>query len=197
MMPILEFAITVAIISASGVLAPGPLFTSNVAYGIRGGWKSGIKVAYGHTLVELPLVILIGIGAVSLNAFPFFREYVSILGAISLFIFAGLQIRSSVKKSTLENMPKHGPFFIGIVLSALNPFFLIWWLGIGFKLISDALLSYSFIGIGIVFGLHIWMDYAWLGAVGFLSSRGKTILSTKNYKIFMIALSGILFYFGI
>jgi len=79
----------------------------------------------------------------------------------------------------------------------LNPFFLIWWITIGFKLISDAILLYSFVGIGIMFGFHIWMDYAWLGTVGFLSSRGKNILSTRNYKIFMIALSGSLVYFGI
>ena len=197
MTSILEFAITVIIISVSGVMAPGPLFASNVAYGIRGGWKSGIKIAYGHTLVELPLVILVGIGAISLGTFPQFREYISILGATSLFVFAALQIRESYKRSTFEQQPKHGPFFIGIVFSALNPFFLIWWFTIGFKLISDALVLYSFVGIIMVFGFHIWMDYAWLGTVGFLSNRGKTILSTKNYKIFMIILSGVLVYFGI
>ncbi|SRR5579885_31738 len=197
MTSILEFAITVIVISVSGVMAPGPLFASNVAYGIKGDWKSGIKIAYGHTLVELPLVILLGIGAISLQVFPHFREYISILGAISLFVFAAFQIRDLYKKTKSEKIPKHGPFFIGIVLSALNPFFLIWWFTIGFKLISDALVLYSFVGIGIVFGFHIWMDYAWLGTVGFLSNRGKTILSTRNYKIFMVALSGVLVYFGI
>ncbi|MGI0101102.1 MAG: LysE family transporter [Nitrosotalea sp.] len=197
MTTLLEFAITVITISVSGVMSPGPLFTANVAYGIRGGWKTGIKMAGGHTIVELPLVILLGIGAISFTTFPQFREYISILGAISLFVFSGLQIRTTLRKSPSGNLPKHGPFFIGILFSALNPFFLIWWITIGFKLISDAILLYSFVGIGIMFGFHIWMDYAWLGTVGFLSSRGKKILSTKNYKVFMIALSGVLVYFGI
>jgi len=197
MTSILEFAATVIIISVSGVMSPGPLFAANVAYGTRSGWKAGIKMAYGHTLVELPLVILLGIGAISLGVLPQFREYISILGAISLFAFAGLQIRTTYKGSFLQSSPKYGPFFMGVLLSALNPFFLIWWFTIGFKLISDSLVLYSFIGIGIMFGFHIWMDYAWLGTVGFLSKRGKNILSTKNYKIFMIALSGILVYFGI
>ncbi|MDE1867394.1 MAG: LysE family transporter [Thaumarchaeota archaeon] len=197
MTPILEFALTVITISVSGVMSPGPLFAANVAYGTRGGWKTGIRMAFGHTIVELPLVILLGIGAISLVVLPQFREYTSILGAISLFVFSGLQIRTAMMKSSSSQLPKHGPFIMGILLSALNPFFLIWWFTIGFKLISDALLLYTFIGIGIMFGLHIWMDYAWLGTVGFLSSRGKKILSTKNYKIFMIALSGVLVYFGI
>ena len=197
MTTLLEFGLMVITISVSGVMAPGPLFAANVAYGTRGGWKTGIKMAGGHTIVELPLVILLGIGAISFTAFPQFREYISILGAISLFVFAGLQVRTTLRKSDSGNLPKHGPFFIGILLSALNPFFLIWWITIGFKLISDAILLYSFAGIGIMFGFHIWMDYAWLGTVGFLSSRGKKILSAKNYKIFMITLSGVLVYFGI
>ena len=197
MTTLLEFALTVITISVSGVMSPGPLFAANVAYGTGGGWKTGIKMAGGHTMVELPLVILLGIGAISFTVFPQFREYISILGAISLFVFAGLQIRTTLRKTDSGNLPKHGPFFIGILLSALNPFFLIWWVTVGFKLISDAILLYSFVGIGIMFGFHIWMDYAWLGTVGFLSSRGKKILSTKNYKIFMIALSGVLIYFGI
>ncbi|MGI0047351.1 MAG: LysE family transporter [Nitrosotalea sp.] len=197
MTSILEFALTVIIISASGVMSPGPLFTANVAYGTRVGWKAGINMAYGHTIVEFPFVILLGIGAISLSTFPQFKEYISILGAISLFAFAGLQVKTALLGSSSNQLPKHGPFFVGILLSVLNPFFLIWWLTIGFKLITDALVLYSFIGIIIMFGFHIWMDYAWMGTVGFLSNRGKTILSTKNYKIFMIALSGILVYFGI
>ena len=197
MTSLLEFAITVITISVSGVMSPGPLFTANVAYGVKGGWKSGIKLAYGHTVVELPLVILLDIGAISLTTFPQFREYISILGAISLFVFAGLQLRAVLKKSSQGYSSRHGPFFIGVLLSALNPFFLIWWFTIGFKLITDALVLYSFVGIAIMFAFHIWMDYVWLGGVGFLSSRGKKIISAKNYRIFMIAISGILIYFGI
>jgi len=197
MTSLLEFAITVFTISVSGVMLPGPLFTANVAYGVKGGWKSGIKLAYGHTVVELPLVILLGIGAISLTTFPQFKEYISVLGAVSLFAFAGLQLRAIFSKSSQDYSSKHGPFFVGILLSAFNPFFLIWWFTIGLKLITDALILYSFAGIAIMFAFHIWMDYAWLGGVGLLSSRGKKILSAKNYRIFIATISGVLVYFGV
>ena len=133
----------------------------------------------------------------SLSALPQFREYVSILGALSLFGFAGLQIRNVLKRSSSKYAPQHGPFLAGILLTALNPFFLVWWFTIGFKLISDALLLYSLIGIGVMFVFHIWMDYAWLGIVGYLSGRGKKILLEKNYNVFMISISCVLVYFGI
>ncbi|HEV2193623.1 MAG TPA: LysE family transporter [Nitrosopumilaceae archaeon] len=197
MVTLVEFAIIVITISLSGVMSPGPLFAANVAYGLKGGIKTGLKMAYGHTVVELPLVVLLGIGAISLATIPQFREITSILGASSLFVFAGIQIKSTIKKPSTIFEGKHGPFLAGIILSGLNPFFLIWWFTIGFKLITDAIILYSFIGIGIMFVFHIWMDYAWICSVAFLSSKGKKIISNKKYSIFMIAISGVLVYFGV
>ncbi|MBA4437158.1 MAG: LysE family transporter [Nitrosopumilus sp.] len=194
----LEFAVLVIVISASGVMAPGPLFAANISYGLREGGKSGIKMATGHTIVELPLVILLGIGVFSLESFPEFRTIISILGAITLFIFAALQIRTILREKQVSvKNSKHGSLITGILLSGLNPFFIIWWLTIGFKLISDAMLIWAFSGVLIMFGLHIWMDFVWLGGVSFLASKSTRILSNKNYKILMIGLSVMLIYFGI
>jgi len=157
MIQFFEFTILVIIVSVSGVMAPGPLFAANVSYGLKGGAKTGIKMAIGHTIVELPLVILLGIGVFSLEIFPEFRTIISILGAITLFVFAT----------------------------------------IGFKLISDAMILWSFGGILIMFVLHIWMDFVWLGAVSFFASKSSGILSNRNYKVLMLGISGMLVYFGI
>ena len=198
MIQFFEFTILVIIVSVSGVMAPGPLFAANVSYGLKGGAKTGIKMAIGHTIVELPLVILLGIGVFSLEIFPEFRTIISILGAITLFVFATLQIKTALRKEkTKISNPKQGPLVAGILLSALNPFFIIWWLAIGFKLISDAMILWSFGGILIMFVLHIWMDFVWLGAVSFFASKSSGILSNRNYKVLMLGISGMLIYFGI
>ena len=198
MIQFFEFAILVIIVSVSGVMAPGPLFAANVAYGLKGGVKTGIKMAIGHTIVELPLVILLGIGVFSLEIFPEFRTIISILGAITLFVFATIQIKTVLRKEKIKTSnPKQGPLIAGILLSALNPFFIIWWLAIGFKLISDAMILWSFAGILIMFVLHIWMDFVWLGAVSFFASKSSGILSNRNYKVLMLGISGMLVYFGI
>lgn len=193
-----EFALSVIVISASGVMAPGPLFAANVSYGLREGARSGIKMAIGHTIVEFPLIVLLGVGVFSLEIFPEFRTIISILGAITLFVFAIIQIKTIfIRKKISKVKVKQGPLITGILLSALNPFFIIWWLTIGFKLISDAMLIWAFAGILILFLLHIWMDFAWLGAISFLTSKSSKILSNRNYKMLMIGLSGALIYFGI
>jgi len=193
-----EFAILVIVISSSGVMAPGPLFAANVSYGLREGARSGIKMAIGHTIIEFPLVILLGIGVVSLEIFPEFRTVLSIFGAITLFAFAILQIKTVLQKKEHNiSKSKQGPLITGITLSALNPFFIIWWLTIGFKLISEAMLIWAFSGILEVFFLYIWMDFVWLGGVSFLVSKSSQIISNRSYKILMTGLSLMLVYFGI
>jgi len=193
----IEFAVTVILVSASGVMAPGPLFAANIASGLRGGGKAGIKMAVGHTIVELPLVILLGIGVFSFGIFPEFKTLISILGAITLFVFAGIQIKTTLQmKETTFNL-KHNTVLTGIILSALNPFFIIWWLSVGFKLISDAMLMWAVAGIFIVFLLHIWMDFVWLYSIAGLASKSSKIISGKNYRILMVCLSVMLIYFGI
>ena len=198
MTQVFDFAILVIVVSASGVMAPGPLFATNMMYGLKQGTKAGIKIAIGHTIVELPLIILLGIGIFSLELFPEFRTAISIFGSITLFVFAIIQIKKIFEeKKQIKSNSKHGPLIAGIGLTALNPFFIIWWLTIGLKLISDATLIWAFSGIFILFLFHIWMDFLWLGFTAFLASKSSKILSNRNYKIIMIILSTVLIYYGI
>ena len=195
---VFDFAIAVVLISASGVMAPGPLFAANVVYGVKNGSKAGVKMAIGHTIAEFPLVVFLGMGVISFEMFPEFREIISIFGALSLFVFAGIQIRSLFQKKESKGVyQKQGAIITGITLSILNPFFIVWWLSVGFKLISDAMMIWAFAGIFILFLLHIWMDFVWLGAVAYLAKKSTKILSNKNYKIMMIGLSVSLIYFGV
>ena len=198
MLEIFSFLGLVIVISASGVMSPGPLFAANIMYGLREGKISGIKMAVGHTIVEFPLILLLGVGFFSIESIPEIRTIITILGAIGLFGFAILQIRSVTKQEfSLETKSGQGPFMAGILLSALNPFFIIWWLTIGLVLISESIQNFGIIGIVILFLFHIWMDYAWLFTIAIFSSKAKNYLSKRNFKMIIIGLSVVLIYFGI
>lgn len=197
-MDLLAFALVVIGVSASGVLAPGPLFAANVSYGLRRGTRAGLKMAVGHAAVELPLLVLLGAGAFTLVGLsPHFGSAVSILGAAALFAFAGLQVRAALRGGGARAGSGKGPLIAGAALTALNPFFMVWWLTVGLKLVADAVLAWALAGALIVFALHVWMDFAWMGAVAFLASRGSRVLSPRNYKVVMVCLSGVLVYFGV
>ena len=51
----LEFAGEVILVSASGVLSPGPLFFTNIIYGSKQGVTAGIKIAFGHTIEKMTI----------------------------------------------------------------------------------------------------------------------------------------------
>ena len=195
---ILAFAVMVIAISASGVMSPGPLFTANIVYGLKEGKIAGLKIAMGHTVVEFPLIVFLGLGTISLETFPEYRILITVIGAIGLFVFAGLQIKSIFGKDfrNKTNSNKNS-FLAGIFLSALNPFFIIWWLTIGIVLITESIALWGFSGILILFIFHIWMDYVWLFAVAGFASKAKNVLSNNNYKILIVGLSILLVYFGI
>ena len=195
---LLSFAIMVIAISASGVMLPGPLFAANVVYGLKEGKIAGIKMAVGHTVVEFPLIILLGIGVLSLDIFPEYRIWITLIGAIGLFCFAALQIKSIFEKNFQKKLkPSRNSFMAGIFFTGLNPFFLIWWFSFAFKLNTYSIQIWGIFGIIILFGFHIWMDYVWLFGIAGLASKAKDVLSNKNYKILIIGLSVVLIYFGI
>lgn len=199
-MELLDFGVQVIAISASGVLAPGPLFFANMLYGARHGARAGLKVAYGHTVVELPLVVLLAAGLFTSAAAVQYAGAIGLVGGVGILGFAGLQIANVVRKEGAAAPAMAGnksPFIAGIALSALNPFFLLWWFTVGLKLIADSATFGLAAGIVILFAVHIWMDYAWLAGTAHLASKGSSVLRSKYYPLLLVGLAAVLAYYGI
>jgi threonine/homoserine/homoserine lactone efflux protein len=200
-MNLLDFGIEVIALSASGVLTPGPLFFANLAYGTHHDKWSGIKIAYGHTAVELPLIIILAAGLFTFDTAKKYASVVGLIGGIAILAFAGLQIASIIKEKrrhdTSSIAGNKGPFIVGIALSALNPFFILWWFTVGSKLIVDSAAFGLATGLAILFALHIWMDYAWLASTAYLASKGAFVLKSKYYLTLLLGLTAVLIYYGL
>ena len=200
-MNLLDFGIEVIALSASGVLTPGPLFFANLAYGTHHDKWSGIKIAYGHTAVELPLIIILAAGLFTFDTAKKYASVVGLIGGIAILAFAGLQIASIIKEKrrhdTSSIAGNKGPFIVGIALSALNPFFILWWFTVGSKLIVDSAAFGVATGVAILFALHIWMDYAWLASTAYLASKGAFVLKSKYYSTLLLGLTVVLIYYGL
>jgi threonine/homoserine/homoserine lactone efflux protein len=199
---LVDFGVQVAAVSASGVLAPGPLFFTNMLYGTKQGVRSGLKMAYGHTVVELPFVILLAAGLFSTAIAGRYASATGLIGGVAILGFAAVQIidvarkrRGQVQRPVAAG--NKSPFIAGIALTALNPFFYVWWFTVGLKLITDSATFGLAAGIAILFGFHIWMDYAWLAATAHLASRGSSVLESRYYPLLLLGLAGVLAYYGI
>jgi threonine/homoserine/homoserine lactone efflux protein len=203
----LEFAGEVILVSTSGVLSPGPLFFINLIYGSKQGIMGGIKIAFGHTMVEFPLVITLAFGLFTFSHVFLNNEnlkVISIIGGSAIIVFAFAQIISITKgkidkqKAYARIYYKKGPILLGVIFSALNPFFLVWWLTVGLKLISDSIHFFGFVmGILFLFSFHIWMDYAWLIITSYMIHMGISVLKRKFYSALLITMSTILALYGV
>mgnify|MGYP000713433639 CR=1 FL=1 len=196
-MDLAGLAVSTIIISASGVFSPGPLTASAVAVGTKRFAKGGFLIAFGHMLFEFPYVIIL---ASLYSSIGFFLRDVNVNYALTIIIlsfilfFSYLTIREGITviKSGLYRMEKSrsymfNPVLIGIVLTGLNPYFLLWWLSIGLPLIQLSM-NMGFPILLLMYGLHVWMDYFWLTLMGFAGESGVKILKSKGYGILLIIL---------
>jgi len=196
------FLATVVVVTASGALAPGPLFAANLLQGAKGGLKSGFMMSVGHTLVELPLVILIALGISSVMSFPGFSLVVGLVGGCALIGFGLIQIVGAARhRIKLEEVQEAGiqkkALVLGVGLTALNPYFILWWLTVGLGLVVQAVELGALLGVLIMYVSHVWMDYAWLTGTAYLSARGTMLIGGRGYRLLLLGLAAFLIYFGV
>jgi len=197
-----DFVVTVIVVTASGALAPGPLFFGLLMHGSREGARAGFTCAFGHMLVELPLVLALSLGLLAAASQPTIKSLIGLVGGIGLICFGSLQIYDTLKnKPEFGEMPKNrsvpaSSLILGLGLTALNPYFILWWLTIGSVLIVQALAFAAITGVLIMYLAHVWMDYVYLTAIAHVGKKGRKIIGSRYYKLVLIAFGLILIYYG-
>ena len=190
------FLIQVVIISLSGAMAPGPVTTAAIAMGSRSRY-AGALITLGHAIVEFPLMLLIILGMAKILQSSRTQIAIGLAGGIFLLIMA-IQMLTSL--NALQNQQdKTGtqkPILTGIILSAGNPYFILWWATVGLTLATTAG------GLGIwAFALFVivhWMtDLVWLQALSWASFKGTKLLGEKSQRIVLIICSIALLLFGL
>jgi len=196
---VLDFIATVVAVSASGALSPGPLTAATAALGAKRGWKTGLLAALGHAMAEAPLVVLIGLGLFAALESALVSSALALAGGCFLLLFGSLTLRDALKlelPSKAETRVLYdNPVLVGLALSALNPFFIVWWLGVGIPLVFEALGLWGLQGIALMYVSHVWLDFAWLPVVAYLASLGR--LNAKLLRILLLVLASAVIFFGV
>jgi threonine/homoserine/homoserine lactone efflux protein len=200
-MGIPDFVATVILVTVSGALAPGPLFFANISKGVKLGARGGLIFAVAHTLVEFSLVMLLSFGLFVINS-ELVRRVIGIAGGIVLIGFGLTQVYSSLRPKPERTGEKgkassHRLLLLGLALTGLNPFFIVWWLTAGAQLIVIALEFASLAGVLFMYVCHVWMDYVWLVATAHLAKTGMKVVGLKWYRLLMGLFGIVLVYFGL
>ncbi|MEM0278325.1 LysE family transporter [Pyrobaculum sp.] len=187
-------------ITPSGAFSPGPLTASAVALGGARGWRAGLQMALGHTAFELPYVAVLAYvfqhldiksykAPLAAAAFVFILYFAYLLAKDAWGILKGAS--SAPRASKFAN-----PFAAGLALTALNPYFLLWWATVALPIVAalGAQPPYVFAA---VYAAHVWMDYFWLGLMAYLGGAAARLLKARGYAVFLLALAALLIYFGV
>jgi len=184
------------VIGLTGALAPGPTLVATINASIAGDWTTGLKVSLGHAIVELFLVILILLGLATV-ALPY-TTVIAGIGGIALVVFGILTIKGS-RKATMRTSEVHtiaNPYMAGLVTSAANPYFWIWWLSIGSAMVIAGLEGGLALAGAFMVG-HWTADIAWYTLVSTGVSKGKTLFSDTVYQKIMGLCGIFLIIFGV
>jgi len=196
-----DFIITVIVVTASGALAPGPLFFGLLMQGSKEGARAGFACALGHMIVELPLVFALSFGLLAVAGEPTVKSVIGLVGGVGLISFGILQIYNTLKnKAELTDKQKislpASSLILGVALTALNPYFILWWLTIGSILIVQAVAFAAITGVLIMYLAHVWMDYAYLTTIAHLGKKSRKLIGSRYYKVILIAFGLVLVYYG-
>jgi len=192
------------VLTASGAFAPGPLTFSAVIVGGRRGWRTGLSIATGHVLFELPYIITLGfLEAALLQLVKGAARFMDILAAVFLIYFAYISAKPFLQgrhEFDGAGMPGAGlidrhPLLVGTVLTGLNPYFLLWWMTAGYPIIT--VIMRGPLELGVLYSIHASMDYLWLTLMAGLGYAGSKLMHSRAYRGFMIGLSIFMGLFGV
>jgi threonine/homoserine/homoserine lactone efflux protein len=184
------------LIGLTGALAPGPTLVATINASLAGNWTAGLKVSLGHIVIETAIFFLIILGLATVVS-PY-TTAIAVIGGIALIIF-GIMTISGSRSASLSTAPAQAaadPYMAGLVTSAANPYFWIWWLSVGSALLINALAGGLLLAIVFMIG-HWGADVSWYVFVSTGVSKGKTILSDTTYHRIMAACGIFLVIFGI
>jgi threonine/homoserine/homoserine lactone efflux protein len=195
-MILLAFLLKVILISISGVVSPGPVTTVTITMGARNK-HAGAMIGLGHGLLEIPLMVLIVLGADKLLSARPFQVVVGLAGGVVLIWMAIQMFKDSSRPVQQANIAAtgRGPVVTGFALSAGNPFFLIWWgtIGLGLAIQARTLGVLAFVLFTIT---HIMCDIVWLEMLSQTSFRGAKLLSDKAFALVLKVCAAALIYFA-
>lgn len=203
---------TAFVIGLSGAMMPGPLLTADIVYSAERGFWSGPWLILGHGLLEIFLIIILLAGAASFLIRPAVATVIALVGGLFLIYFGFSMVWDvyTGKIISLDHQSPMGPrksarlhpFLTGILISAANPYWIIWWATIGLSYLTLALKSGT-LGITSFYSGHILADLLWYTAIAYVVSKGAGSICPRVYRgvlticgVFLLGLGGYFLYSG-
>jgi len=183
---------TAFIVGFSGAMMPGPMLTVTISETPRRGFWVGPQMVFGHSIVELLLVVCLAGGLTYYIQQPIVTGSIGLVGGLVLLWF-GWGIYKSAKsgdvsldfsgdETSAAGITKQSihPWLSGVILSLTNPYWSLWWATIGVSYVIVAM-NLGITGLIIFFTGHILADLLWYAFISFIVDTGRNFISDKIY----------------
>lgn len=195
------------VVALSGALMPGPLLALTVSQAVRRGFWAGPVLILGHALLEVPIVVALVLGLQQFRS-GMIPAVIGITGGIVLVVMgSGILMRGRHRMTMpTADLPEarrnRKGIVIGILGSAANPYFFIWWATIGASYLLWSL-ELGAVGVASFFTGHILADLGWYTLVAFIIATGRKVMSDTVYRwlfivcgLLLVALGGRFVFYG-
>jgi len=195
--------ISAFVIGFSGAMMPGPMLGVTIDGSLKKGWTAGPLTVLGHGILEFILIIIMTFGLKDFFSNPTVAGLIGFFGGAFLAWMGYGMIKSGINKSvSLENQSAVNSAGIsnlvlaGALVSATNPYFILWWASTGVESIRQSY-TYGLMGVLCFFIGHILSDLVWYSGISVAFSRGKKLISDAVYRWIIILLGIFIIAFSI
>ena len=179
------------VVGLSGAVTPGPLLALDIRESTRGGFWAGPYIATGHSVLELLMVVLLAVGLLRVTEEgPAFSVIALAGGAFLVWMGWGMLRRPAgdlptmpVKETPVARYHPGRPILGGVVFSATNPFWGLWWITVGATFMAETQSrEMGVVGISALYLGHILSDYSWFSLVSLAVASGRRVLDPGVYR---------------
>ncbi len=189
------FLLQAVLISLSGVRAPGPLTVVVVGKGARSA-RAGAAIAVGHGVIEFPLMALLVVGLAPFFTRPAFAAWVGLAGGVVL-LWMGVDLVRTLRRPVASSERREtSALAAGILMTAGNPYFLVWWATVGATLALRAW-GFGFWRFALFAVIHWSLDLVWYFFLSAASHRGTRLLGDRFRMGVSLVSGALLLYFGV
>lgn len=197
------------LVALTGALSPGPMLTFTIYKSLKSkrGYLAGLFITLGHATLELGLILALLFGASFFLQNPIVYMSIGIIGGILLMGYGAMVIRDTYKDPmdvNLNEMKEEdvkgftgNPFLGGIIVSLSNPFWTLWWAGIGLSLMISLNIGFENpLGLILFYLGHESGDLIWFLPISMLVYLGGKSLNPKIYRAILIVCGAFMVLFG-
>jgi len=156
----------------------------------------------GHGILEISLIAVMLIGLKDFFANPTVAGVIGVFGGAFLGWMGFDMVKSSIKKTVSlgiqngKNLKSRNFVLAGLIVSASNPYFILWWATTGIESMRQAYML-GILGILVFFIGHILADLTWYLAISITFASGKKLFSDTVYRWIILFLGLFIMSFSI